>query len=116
MREIMSQPTAADVLERYYCNDPVAVHGFLVEHQFLIPLLLKLLPDAVGLFPVRSPRLELEADPEHPGDQELVVFVGTDQEPAGARQLLKRFDSRWARVIRSEGRNKLFVDIEPVIA
>lgn len=101
-----------EVERRYRFREPSEVRRFLLEHTFLIPLLVEACDTINGYFTAPHLNLELIAEPEGSDDPQLVLFVAVEQPPAQAFACLQRFDNEWWLEAIDEAKGRLCISLE----
>jgi hypothetical protein len=94
-----------DGLEGYMLSKSSAVGNFLQAHQELTSLLNEAYKELRKYFSSEDLKLELVADPEIVGDQQLFVYIFTSLSVTDALQKFDEFDEQWwlDRIDRANG-------------
>jgi hypothetical protein len=92
-------------LDGYMLSKSSAVGNFLQAHQELNSLLNEAYQELRKYFSSEDLKLELVADPEIAGDQQLFVYIFTPLSVSDALQKFDEFDERWwlDRIDRANG-------------
>lgn len=102
---ILSSEERSTLQKSFTLCDEDAVLDFIGKNDFLLPLLLDAVPQIKKHFSRETFRLELLCDPET-GNDELMLYIVTQQDPEMALKLLRKFDQQWwiLNVVRSNNR------------
>ncbi len=92
-------------LEGYILSKPSVVGNFLQAHQELTSLLPEAYQELRKYFSSEDLKLELVADPELAGEQQLFVYIFTALSVTDALKQFDEFDERWwlERIDRANG-------------
>jgi hypothetical protein len=92
-------------LEEYILSKPSSVSDFLQAHPELTALLNEAYQELRKYFSSEDLKLELVADPEIIGDQQLFVYIFTSLSVTDALEKFDEFDEQWwlERIDRANG-------------
>jgi hypothetical protein len=82
-------------LDGYILSKPSAVDNFLQTHTELVLLLNEAYQELRKYFSSEDLKLELVADPEIAGDQQLFVYIFTSLSVTDALKRFDEFDEQW---------------------
>jgi hypothetical protein len=99
------------ICRNYSVPDAAAVGEFMLDHPYLLDLLLEAYPRLRSLFgPSSAPRLERASDPDVPNRTYLLVTLVTPLPVRDALALMNRFaDDWWLDHIAYAGRDLVFM-------
>jgi hypothetical protein len=100
-------------LEQLYgLRKAAEVRHFLEVHPFLVPLLKEAATIVREYFPTSEPFLEVVADPEVAGEEQLVMHIPVDQDQDKASKALDQLDEKWGFDAIEKSQDKLCITLE----
>jgi len=92
----IAQLKAAQQLERLYqLRNPEEVWHFLEMHQYLVPLLVEAHDYIKKYFPTADRVLRYAPDPEIVNEEQLILYIATNQDVDEAHEVMEQFDHDW---------------------
>jgi|SRR5579883_874941 hypothetical protein len=100
------------IRQKYCIRGETEVFHFLETHPFLARLLIEAYSYIREYFSPSSVFLEVVADPEEYGREQLVAFIKTDMEPEEAVEALSTLDKVWWLDALKQAQGNLCITVE----
>ncbi len=103
---------AQQLEQLYWLRKPEEVWHFLEMHQYLVPLLVEV-PDTIKkYFPTVDVVLRYVPDPEIANEEQLMLYIVTDQDVDEAHEAMEQFDLDWWPKAGDQADDDLYITLE----